>query len=170
MENKSTNTDYQKVVRVGDQKWEIVETANYIWNHFFAWDLYSLFFIQRVFKFHLKKITPTWSANSHQKSQFGISPSYIHVLENGSTPPSHYHPGMGGRAGRGVRTMTLIFYFVRIMFILCYWYDQKIGIVFAGSLLKLNLHTPKSVCPKSVYWFQKRPDQPINTDEVPSHP
>ena len=27
MENKDTNTDYQKVVRVGDQKWEIVETT-----------------------------------------------------------------------------------------------------------------------------------------------
>ena len=27
MEKKDTNTDYQKVVRVGDQKWEIIETA-----------------------------------------------------------------------------------------------------------------------------------------------
>ena len=27
MENKDTNTDYQKVVRVWDQKWEIVETT-----------------------------------------------------------------------------------------------------------------------------------------------
>ena len=27
MEKKDTNTDYQKVVRVGDQKWEIVETT-----------------------------------------------------------------------------------------------------------------------------------------------
>ena len=25
MENNNTNTDYHKVVRVGDQKWEIVE-------------------------------------------------------------------------------------------------------------------------------------------------
>ena len=25
MENKDTNTDYQKFLRVGDQKWEIVE-------------------------------------------------------------------------------------------------------------------------------------------------
>ena len=27
MENKDTNTDYQKVVRAGDQKWEIAETT-----------------------------------------------------------------------------------------------------------------------------------------------
>ena len=27
MENKDTNTDNQKVGRVGDQKWEIVETT-----------------------------------------------------------------------------------------------------------------------------------------------
>ena len=25
MENKDTNTEYQRIVRVGDQKWEIVE-------------------------------------------------------------------------------------------------------------------------------------------------
>ena len=27
MENKDTNTDYLKVIKVGDQKWEIVETT-----------------------------------------------------------------------------------------------------------------------------------------------
>ena len=56
MENKVTNTDYQKVVRVGDQKWEIVEIM--IGNIFFGSDSYSLFFIQGVFKSHLKKTTP----------------------------------------------------------------------------------------------------------------
>ena len=43
MENKDTNTDYQEVVRVGDQKWEIVEIM--IRKIFFASDSYSLFFI-----------------------------------------------------------------------------------------------------------------------------
>ena len=57
MENKDTNTAYQKFIRVGDQNWEIVEIT--IGIIFFAWDSYSPFFIQGVFKFHLKKITPT---------------------------------------------------------------------------------------------------------------
>ena len=56
IENKGTNTGYQKVIGSRNQKWEIVEITTCI--IFFAWDLYSLFFIQRVFKSHLKKITP----------------------------------------------------------------------------------------------------------------
>ena len=35
MKNKDTNTDYQKVVRLGDQKWEIVKTAIRIIFFFF---------------------------------------------------------------------------------------------------------------------------------------
>ena len=57
MENKDTNTDYHKFVSLGDQKWEIVEITMGIF--FFAWDLYSPFFVERVFKSHLEKITPT---------------------------------------------------------------------------------------------------------------
>ena len=62
MDNKDTNTDYQKFVKVGYQKWEIVEITIEIFFFFFAWDLHSLFFIQGVSKSHLKKITPTWNA------------------------------------------------------------------------------------------------------------
>ena len=47
MENKDTNTDFQKVVSVGDQNREIVEIT--IRN----------IFIQGVFKYHLKKISLT---------------------------------------------------------------------------------------------------------------
>ena len=47
MENKDTNTAYQKFIRVGDQNWEIVEIT--IGIIFFAWDSYSPFFIQGVF-------------------------------------------------------------------------------------------------------------------------
>ena len=69
MENKDTNTDYQKVVRVGDQKWDC---WNYIWNHFFVWDSYSLFF-NREFS------SPTWKKSP---------PLKVPILKNGSTPPS----------------------------------------------------------------------------------
>ena len=44
MENKVKNTDYQKVVRVENQKLEIAETTFGI--IFFVEDSYSLFFIQ----------------------------------------------------------------------------------------------------------------------------
>ena len=67
----------------------------YNWNLFlfvFAWDLYSLFFIQGVFK-------------SHLKSQFDVSLSYMNVLKNGSVSPPTHHPGEGG-----VQTMTYIFF------------------------------------------------------------
>ena len=43
MENKTAKTDYEEVVRAGDQKWEMVEITIRI--IFFVWDSYSLFFI-----------------------------------------------------------------------------------------------------------------------------
>ena len=47
MENKDKKTDYQEVIRVGDQKWwEMVEIT--IRMTFFVWDSYSLFFIYAV--------------------------------------------------------------------------------------------------------------------------
>ena len=58
MENNDANTDYHKFVRLGDQKWEILEITIGIINFFFAWDLHSLFFIQGDFKSHLKKSPP----------------------------------------------------------------------------------------------------------------
>ena len=79
MENKGTNTDYQKFVRVGDQKWEIVEIITGI--IFFAWDSNSLFFIQGVFKSHLKK------------SWFDLSSSYINIFKMAQAP---HHPWGGG--------------------------------------------------------------------------
>ena len=50
--------------------------------------MYSLFFIQGVFKSHLKKVTLTSNANSHPKSQFDLGPSYIIVLKNAQPPPA----------------------------------------------------------------------------------
>ena len=48
MENKDVNTDYQRVVRLGDQKWQIVEITIKIsfvclFVCLFIWDLYPLF-------------------------------------------------------------------------------------------------------------------------------
>ena len=57
MENKDTNTDYQKFVRVRYQKWETLETTIRIILNF-VWDSYSLFFIPEVFKSHLKNSSP----------------------------------------------------------------------------------------------------------------
>ena len=62
MQNMDTNTDYKKVITVGDWAWEIAE--NTIRIIFFVWDLYSLFFKQGAFKSHLKK------NKSHLKCQF----------------------------------------------------------------------------------------------------
>ena len=46
MENKDTNTEYQKFVRVGDQKWEIVEiTIRIIFLLFFFFGLRFVFTI-----------------------------------------------------------------------------------------------------------------------------
>ena len=56
MENKDTNTDYQKVVRVGDQKWEIAETAFRI---IILLEIRIHYFLYRVFKSHLKKNHPS---------------------------------------------------------------------------------------------------------------
>ena len=79
MENKGTNTDYQKFVRVWDQKCEIVEIITGI--IFFAWDSNSLFSIQGVFKSHLKK------------SWFDLSSSYINIFKMAQAP---HHPWGGG--------------------------------------------------------------------------
>ena len=49
MENKDTNTDYQNVVRVGDQKWEIVETTFRI---IFLFEIRIHYILYRVLKSH----------------------------------------------------------------------------------------------------------------------
>ena len=83
--NKDTKTGYQEVVKVGDQKWEMVEIT--IGIIFYIWDSYLLFFIYvGNFQVPSKKITPTQSANSHPKSQFDLSPYYINLVKNGSFP------------------------------------------------------------------------------------
>ena len=93
MENKDANTDYPKFGSLCNQKWEIVEIT--IGIIFFAWDSYSLFLIQGIFKSHLKKITPNWSANS--QPWFDLSPFYINILKNSSTPhPPWPKEGSGG--------------------------------------------------------------------------
>ena len=58
MKNKDTNTGYQKVVRVGNQKWGIVKTT--IGIIFFVWDSNSLF-LYREFS------SPTWKKSPPPK-------------------------------------------------------------------------------------------------------
>lgn len=53
MENKDKNTDYQKVARVGEKSGNC---RGYTQNHFFVWDLFSLFLTQWGFKSHMKKL------------------------------------------------------------------------------------------------------------------
>ena len=55
IENKGTNTGYQKVIGSRNQKWEIVEITTCI--IFFAWDLYSLF-LYKEFSSHTWKKSP----------------------------------------------------------------------------------------------------------------
>ena len=84
MENRNRKTDYQKVVRVGDQKWEIVEIIIRI--IFFVWDSYLLFFIYAG-NFPVppeKKSPPPRKPIPTQNPNLPIS-----LLKNGSvSPPS----------------------------------------------------------------------------------
>ena len=48
-------------------------------SHFFVWDSYSLFFMQGVFKFPLKKIHP--KSITHPKSLLDLNPLYIKPSE-----------------------------------------------------------------------------------------
>ena len=91
----------------GDRKWEIAEITIGIF-FVFGWDLYSLFFIQGVFKSHLKKHHP------HLQCQFPpkipIWPKSLLYersekwLSHHHPPPATHHPG-----GR-VWTMSYIFF------------------------------------------------------------
>ena len=90
MENKDTKTDYQEVVRPGDQKWEMVEiTIGIIFSFFlffcFLRFIFIIFYIcTGSFQVLPKKITPSQSANSHPKfQQFDLISYYIN-LKNGS--------------------------------------------------------------------------------------
>ena len=60
MENRDTNTNYQKVVRVWDQKWEIVEITIGI-TVLFEILLHYIYFLYRDFS------SPTWKKSSPPK-------------------------------------------------------------------------------------------------------
>ena len=53
MENKDTNTDYQKFIRVGDQKWEILVFFFFFWLRF----VFTIFYTGS-FQVPPDKITP----------------------------------------------------------------------------------------------------------------
>ena len=97
MENKDINTDYHIVVRVEDQKWEIIETTFEI---IFLFEIRIHYFLYREFQVTTIKNHPylkCQSAPPTKKSLFEKSPFYIHILKNGSTPPfPRHHPGRKG--------------------------------------------------------------------------
>ena len=64
MENNDTKTDYQEIVRAGDQMWEMVEiTIGIIFFCLFVWDSCPLFFICAG-NF---QVSPTWKKYPHPK-------------------------------------------------------------------------------------------------------
>ena len=102
MENNDTKTDYQEIVRAGDQMWEMVEITIGIIFLFCLRFMSIIFYVYREFSSPTWKKYPTQSTNSHSKSQFDLRSYYTNLLKNGSNlppplPPSH-HPG-------GMRTM-----------------------------------------------------------------
>ena len=99
MENKDTNTDYQKIVRVGDQKWEIVESTFGI----ILFEIHIHYFLYREFS------TPTppkvHSNDPHLKCQFSPkitiwhkSLLYARSEKWHNWPPLPHPPGGGGGA------------------------------------------------------------------------
>ena len=94
MENKDTNTDYQEVVRAGDQMREMEEIAS---GTIFLVEIHNYYFlhIQEIF---LKKIIPIQSASSYSKSEFDLSSYYINLLKMAHPSPPrflapYYHSG-----------------------------------------------------------------------------
>ena len=73
MENKDTNTDYQKVVRVVDQMWDTVGIT-----------------IRIIFLFKICVIFLSFHVPP-EKNYPHLSPFYINIKKNGSIPPPH-HP------------------------------------------------------------------------------
>ena len=96
MGNKDTNADSQKVVRVRDQKWEIVEM--FLESESFFWFKNQIdYFLYREFSSLIwKKLPPPKVPVPNPKSQFDLSPSYINLLKNDSIPPITQGGGGGG--------------------------------------------------------------------------
>ena len=105
MKNKNTNTNYQKVVRVEDQKWEIVE--NSIRIIFFVWDWYSLI-LYREFLIPRKKIHPYLKYQFSLKILIGpISFLYKPSEKRLDYHPSNINQGWGERRLRVEDAMKL---------------------------------------------------------------
>ena len=73
------NLDNKNVVRVGDQNWEIVQII--ISVIVFSFEIHVHYILYRQFS------SPTWKNRPQPSfSQSDLSPSYIKLLQNGSTP------------------------------------------------------------------------------------
>ena len=105
MENNDTNTDYHKFVRVGDQKWEIVEITIGIFFFFFCLRFVFTIFYTGSFQVPTKKNHP------HLKCQFQpkipIWPkSNMNIVKNGSALPPP-PPSPRGNANYVLSTITI---------------------------------------------------------------
>ena len=101
MENNDTNTDYHKFVRVGDQKWEIVEiTIGIIFFFFFCLRYVFTIFYTGSFQVPPKKNHPPPKVPipTHNTNLTKVAP--IWTFWRMAQPPNHPW-GEGG----GVRTM-----------------------------------------------------------------
>ena len=58
IENKDAKTDYQELVRVGDQKWDMVKITVGIISFLFEIHIHYFLYIQGIFQSHLKKKLP----------------------------------------------------------------------------------------------------------------
>ena len=90
-ENKNTHADYQKVVRLGDQKWETIEII-----------FFCLRFVFTIFHTRSFQVPPE-NNNPHLKCQFPhLIPYYKNLLENVPPsppppfPPAHHPSGERG--------------------------------------------------------------------------
>ena len=83
------------IIMKGDQKWEIVEVTIGIF-FFVCFCLRFTIFYTGSFQVPHKKITPTYSASSHLKSQFDLSLSYMNVWKMAQSHPPPITQGGGG--------------------------------------------------------------------------
>ena len=87
MENKDTNADYQKFVRVGDQKWEIAEITIRI--IFFLLEIRIHYFLYKEFSSPTRKKSPLPKKQIPTQNADLTSVPHINVLKNGSAPNPH---------------------------------------------------------------------------------
>ena len=130
MENNDTNTDYHKFVRVGEQKWEIVEITIGIIFFFCLRYVFTIFY-RGSFQIPSDKNYPYPKCQFSPKIPIWPKSLYINVLTNGSAPPSPREGGWGW--GWVVRTKNIVS--------TCWWEEsclRKNSVVIASHIFQNN--------------------------------